>query len=96
MKREGLFHAENLRPIRFTGMELLTIHSMAEVNERMAKKFMDEDDKAGRIADGQLGFKAGEKFVFYMRTILEARDIRGRIERHIDRCSWHGTVYAEA
>ena len=45
MKREGLFHAENLRPIRFTGMELLTIHSMAEVNERMAKKFMDEDDK---------------------------------------------------
>ena len=95
MKREGLFHAENLRPIRFTGMELLTIHSMAEVNERMAKKFMDEDDKAGRPADGRLGFKAGEKFDFYMRTILEARDIRGRIERHIDRCSWPGTVYAE-
>ena len=40
--------------------------------------------------------KAGEKFDFYMRTILEARDIRGRIERHIDRCSWPGTVYAEA
>ena len=96
MKREGLFHAENLRPIRFTGMELLTIDLWSRFEEKMAQKFMDEDDKAGRPADGRLGFKAGEKFDFYMRTILEARGIRGRIERHIDRCSWPGTVYAEA
>ena len=97
MKREGLFRAENLRPIRFTGMELLTIGLWARFEEKMARESMQEDDEAGRPADPRLGyFKAGEKFDFYRRLVQEAQDIQGRIERHIDRCSWPGTVYAEA
>ena len=93
MKRKGLFHAENLRPVRFTGMELLSIHSWAEIEALMAQKFMDEDDRKGRPADPRLGFKPGEKFEFFARTVKEAMCIRDRIERHIGRCTWPATIY---
>ncbi len=91
-----MFHAENLRPIRFTGMELLTIGLWAKFEEKMAKDYMQKEDEAGRPADPRLGyFKKGEKFDFYRGLVREAEDILGRIERHIDRCSWPGTAYAE-
>ena len=96
MKRRGLFHAENLRPIRFTGMELLSIGIWAQFEEMMAKDYMQKEDEAGRPADPRLGYhKAGEKYDFLQKLVRESEDIRGRIERHIDRCSWPGTAYAE-
>ena len=96
MKRRGLFHAENLRPIRFTGMELLAIGIWAQFEEMMAKDYMQKEDEAGRPADPRLGYhKAGEKYDFLRGLVLEAQNIQGRIERHIDRCTWVGSLYAE-
>ena len=77
-------------------MELLTIGLWAKFEEKMAKDYMQKEDEAGRPADPRLGyFKKGEKFDFYRGLAREAEDILGRIERHIDRCTWVGSLYAE-